>query len=145
MWCVCVFCSFIRILSVSFVFHRKDTVFLNLISRYVLLQVSNFLKNNGIVYLCKVNFKSASYSFSLVQVGSCCVLITDSVNIYLYMCVSLMVPMCPVCVCLCVWYRIKVLAKTRSSAWNLSKNDALLHKIHSKLLPVLTHQDSLAK
>ena len=32
---VCLFCSFTPILSVFFVFHRKDIVFFNLVSRYM--------------------------------------------------------------------------------------------------------------
>ena len=33
-------------------------------------------------------------------------------GIYIRMCVSLLVLVCPVCVRLCVWYQIRVLAKT---------------------------------
>ena len=36
---------------------------------------------------------------------------TDGVNTYLYGCVSLLDPECAVCLCVCVWYQIRVPAK----------------------------------
>ena len=36
---------------------------------------------------------------------------TDGVNTYLYGCVSLLAPECAVCLCVCVWYQIRVPAK----------------------------------
>ena len=48
--------------------------------------------------LCKVNF-CISKLFIQFNTGSCCVNITSGVNIYLYVCVSLLVPVYPVCIC----------------------------------------------
>ena len=75
------------------------------------------LKSKDIVDLCSVNFCIIKL-FIQCNTGSCCANITGSVNIYLYVYVSLFVPVYPVFVCLCV-YPIRVLAKAISSASNL--------------------------
>ena len=86
-----------------------------------------FLKSKDIVDLCKVNF---CISKLLIQcnTGSCCVHITGGVNMYLYLYLRLLVPVCPVCVC--VWFQIRVLAETISFVKTFSKSNALLHRTH---------------
>ena len=41
---------------------------------------------------------------------SCCEHIIGGVNIYLYGCVSLLAPVCAMCLC-CLWYQARVPAK----------------------------------
>ena len=63
--------------------------------------------------------------------------ITVGENIYLDRCVSLLAPECAVCVymcvCVCVWYQIRLPAK-KLHVSDLSKLDALLHKTRIKVL-----------
>ena len=40
--------------------------------------------------------------------------ITGGVSLYLYVCVSLLIPVCTARFCLCVRYQMRVLAKTMS-------------------------------
>ena len=84
---------------------------------------------------------SANNSFS-VNTDSCCEHITGGVNIYLYGCVSLLAPVCAVCLCMFVWYQIRLLAKKPRYVSDLSKLDALLHKTHLQILLVLKYQGS---
>ena len=58
-----------------------------------------FLKSKDIADLCKVNFCIKKLFIQCIT-GSCCAHITGGVNIYLYVCVSTLVPVCPACVCL---------------------------------------------
>ena len=51
--------------------------------------------------LCKVNLDIGKLLIPCNR-NSCCEHITDGVNIYLYRCVSILAPTCPVCVCVCV-------------------------------------------
>ena len=51
--------------------------------------------------------------------ASCCVRITDGVNIYLQMRLCLLAPICSVCLCLFMGYQSRVLSKTMSSVSNL--------------------------
>ena len=46
--------------------------------------------------------------------GSYCGHITVGVNTYLYMRVSILVPVCYVCTCRCLWYQIIMIAKITS-------------------------------
>ena len=61
------------------------------------------------------------------------------IYVYIYECVSLLAPVCAVCLFLygCVWHPIRVLARKPHYSLNLSKLDALLHKTHSKVFLVL--------
>ena len=54
-----------------------------------------FLKSKDIVHLCKVNF-CISKLFTECNTVSCCVLMTGGANMYLYVHLSLLVPVCPV-------------------------------------------------
>ena len=55
------------------------------------------LKSKDIVALCKVYF-CISKLFIQCNTGSYCVHIVGGVNIYLYVCVNLLVSVCPVCI-----------------------------------------------
>ena len=91
-----VFCLFTSILSVFFVFHRKDLVLLNQIRRYLTSASEKYLKS--IVDLTKVSDLSSKL-FIQCNTGICCVHVTrDSVNIYL--CQS--IGPCVSCLCLSV-------------------------------------------
>ena len=70
------------------------------------------------VDLFKVIF-CISKIFIQCNIGSCCVHIIGGVNIYLFMCVSLLVHVCPVFVYLCVWFQIRALTKAIPSMTNL--------------------------
>ena len=88
---VCLFCLFTPFLSVLFILRRKNLVLLNLINRYM-------TKRKDIVeieFLVLVN-----YSFKFNADG-CCEHISSGVNIYLYGSVSLLIPECTGCVCVC--------------------------------------------
>ena len=75
--------------------------------------------------------------------GGCCEHITGGVNIYLYRCVSLLVPECVVCVGLCVCVLLSQSTGRKSHyVSDLSKLDALLHKTHIKVFLVLRYQGS---
>ena len=80
--------------------------------------------------------------FIQCNIGSCCVHVTGCVNIYLDMCVSLLVIACVLCIFVSVYGIVSVLSKTMLSVENFSKFDALLHKTHSKVLLVLRYQGS---
>ena len=54
--------------------------------------------------------------------------VTGCVNIYLDMCVSLLVIVCVLCIFVSVYGIVSVLSKTMLSVENFSKFDALLHK-----------------
>ena len=125
------FSSFIPFLPVLFVFHRKDLVLLNLISKYMISTSESFLKSKDIVNLFKLNIY-ISKSFMQCNTGSCCVCITGSVNIYLYVCISFLIPVCLVWVCVCV-----CMISNRSTRKSHSRFDAFLHKTYSKVLLVL--------
>ena len=70
-----------------------------------------FLKTKDIVDLCRVDFciSKLFIQFSVIQVAA--VRASQVVLTYIYMNVSLLVPVCPVCVCVC---DIKVLAEAMS-------------------------------
>ena len=124
--CVCV-CLFTPFLSVFVAFYRKNLVLLDLINRCITSTSKWFLKSKD-----TVEFKfliSANYLFNVMQIYA--VSTKQVVLIYIYIGVC-----CGLCVCACVWYQIRVLAKNRIMA-ELSKLDALLHKTHSKVLLVL--------
>ena len=123
-----------------YVFHRKDIVSLNLISRYMVLQLSSFWKAKTL--WTSVFHSVLTLLFIQCNIGSCCMHVTGGVNIYLYMYVSVLVLVCLVCVCLCLWYQIKVLAEWCHSCRTFSKFDAFLHKTNSKVLLLLRYQDS---
>ena len=78
-------------------FHRKDIVFLNLISRYMSSASEQFLRSKYIADIGKVKF-CISKSFIQCNASSCCVHITGGVKIYSYMCVSQLVSVPPLCV-----------------------------------------------
>ena len=88
-----------------FVFHRKDLVLLNLISRYMTSTSEQFLKRKDIADLCKVNI---CINKLLIQcnTGTCCVYITGGVNIYLYVCIRLMVRVSCVCLSVCAGFSL---------------------------------------
>ena len=91
-----VFCLFTSILSVFFVFHRKDLVLLNQIRRYLTSASEKYLKS--IVDLTKVSDLSSKL-FIQCNTGICCVHVArDSVNIYL----SVYWPLCVLFVFICV-------------------------------------------
>ena len=60
-----------------------------------------FLKNKHTFDLYKVIF-CQQVILIWCDTGSCCEHLTGAANTYLYICVSLLVPVCRVCVCLCV-------------------------------------------
>ena len=62
------FCSVATFLSVFFLFHSKNLVLLNLISRHLTSISESFLKNTDIVDLRKV--RSGSYSYSAMQTAT---------------------------------------------------------------------------
>ena len=80
-----------------------------------LLQLSNFDKQTH----CGTFQSKFLISKLLIQcnTGSCCVHVTGGVNIYACTCVSPMVFVN--CVFVCVWYQVRVLAKTMSAVSNL--------------------------
>ena len=90
-------------LSVFFVFYRNHIVLLSLISRCMTSISEYFLNNKDIVDLCIVNFYVRKL-FIQCNTGSRCAHITGGVNTYLYMCLSILVLVCPACVCQCLWY-----------------------------------------
>ena len=83
-----------KVRPIFFVFYRKDLVLLNLISRCITFTSEYFL---NIVDLCIVNL-CVRKVFSQCNTARCCVHITRDVNIYLYMYVSKLVPVCLLCV-----------------------------------------------
>ena len=115
---VCAFCLFTWFLSIFFVFHKKDLVLLNLISRYMTL--SNFWEAKKLWTSVKWIF-DISDSLNVTQIAA--VSKIDGVNIYF--CVSLLSPVCVVYVFVCAWYQIKVLAKFM---WYLSNLQCRLYK-----------------
>ena len=74
------------------------------------------LEPKDIMDTCKISF-CITVVFIQCNTGSCCVHITGVFNIYLYGCVSLVVPVCPVCFCV-------VNVKLKSTSQN--------HVIHAK-------------
>ena len=88
--------------------------------------------------LCKVNFY-INKVFIQCNRGSYCVHNAGGVNIYLYTCVSLLVLVCPVYVCLYAWYQIRVLAKPCHPCQTFSKLDSLLQNTQG-VLPGLRYQ-----
>ena len=72
--------------------------------RYVTSTSEQVLKSKDIVKLCKVNF-DISKLFIQCNTDNCCEHITGVMLIYIYMCVcvSLLAPVCAVClfVCMC--------------------------------------------
>ena len=101
-WCVLLIYN-------SFLFHAtwEELSFIKSNQQKCRFYISpQLLKTWDNVELCKVNFWYQQIIHSM-----CCEHITCGVDIYLYGCVSLLVPVCAVCLCLCVWYKIRVLAK----------------------------------
>ena len=73
-------------------------------------------------------------------------------NKYLYVCVSLLIPMCSVCVCVCVCVyvcvcvcdiKLEYYQKSSHLCKTFSTFDVLLHKTQNKVLLVLRIQDSI--
>ena len=69
-------------------------------------------------------------------------------NKYLYVCVSLLIPMCSVCVyvcvCVCVYdIKLEYYQKSSHLCKTFSTVDVLLHKTQNKVLLVLRIQDSI--
>ena len=60
--------------------------------------------------LCKVNFCIRKLFMSVIQVAAART--KQVVSLYIQMHVNALVHVCPVFVCLCLWYQIKVIAKT---------------------------------
>ena len=118
MCAVCMFCSFTPFLTVFFVLHKNDLVLWNLISRYITSNSEQFCKSKDIVDLCKINFCIIKL-FIQCNKGSCCVHITGGVNVYSHVRISLLNFECTVCVCLCVWFQVRVLVKTIWSVSNI--------------------------
>ena len=87
---LCVFCSSIPFLSVLFVFHKKSLVLLHLMNRYTTSTIEHFFKKENTFW--KVNFW---YQWIIqCNTDSCCEYMAGDVNIYLYGCLSLLVPDC---------------------------------------------------
>ena len=86
----------------QFMFQRKDLVLLNLISRHMTFSSQRFFKSKNIADLCKVNFCISKLFCinNIIQVAAVCS--EQVVLIYFYVCVSLLAPVCSLCVCLCV-------------------------------------------
>ena len=78
------------------VFHRKDLVLLNQISRNVTFRSEELLKSKDIVDLCKVN-NCISKLFTQCNAGSCCMHVASGVSISLSMCQSIGLCVCSVC------------------------------------------------
>ena len=82
---------------------------------------------------------SVNHSFSIIQIAdSCCQHPTGGGDIYLYECVSLLTPEYPVSLCV---YQTEYQHKTTYVS-DLNKLEALLHKIHSKVLLVKRYKGS---
>ena len=118
---LCAFCSFVLFLSVFFVFHPKDLVLLNLISRYMSSTSEQLLKSKYIVYLCKVSFY-ISKLFIHCNTGGFRLYISGGVNIYLDLFRFVGAFVSSLCLFVCVWYQIRILAKPMSYVPNLSVN-----------------------
>ena len=100
-WCASVCFVYLHYFHrVFFVFHRKNLVLLNTINRYVTSIREKFFENQRHQQL-----------FIQWNTNSCCEHIRGGSNIYLYEWVSLLALVCVACLCLCVWYQIRVLAK----------------------------------
>ena len=111
-------------------------------NRYMTFTREQFLKRKDIKerkFLISVN-----YSVIKCNKGSCCEPITGCVNIYLYGCVSLLVPECAVCVpvFLCVISNQGTSKKPHYLS-DLCKLNTFLHKTHIKLFLVLKYQPRL--
>ena len=84
-------------------------------------------------FLQVINFKANTANvmktlFIQCNTNSCYKLTTGGVNIYLYVCGSVLAPcVCALCPCMCVWYQIRVLVKKQNLS-DLSKYDVLLHR-----------------
>ena len=76
-----------------------------------------------------------------MQVAAVCTQQVVLIYIYIYMCVSLVVPMCPVSVCACD-IKSEYKQKQCQLRQTFSKFDSLLYKTHSKVLMVLRYQGS---
>ena len=102
--------------TISFVFHRNDLVFLNLIRKYMTSTKSNFRKAKTLLTSVKWVFVSTKW-FTQCNSGSVCVQITGGVDMSLYVFVNLLVTVscighCILCVGLFyVWYWIRVQRK----------------------------------
>ena len=136
------FCSIVPFLSVFFVFHKKDLVLWNLISKCV-TSTSEWviLNSKDIVDICKVHF-CINKLFIQCNKRSYCVPKTSGVKTYLYLCYSLLVLVCPMCVCLCVWFQILLVFEIMSSVSTYSEFDTSLHKTHNKVPLLLRYQGS---
>ena len=88
------------------------------------------------VNLCKVNFFIKKL-FNQCNTGSCSAHISGDVSVYLYVSVNIFASACPLCVCLCLWYQIRVNQKPFHLGQTCSKFNSLMHKTHTKVLLVL--------
>ena len=105
---LCVWYVRLAVYTISISICISQEGLLNLISRYMASASKQFLKSEDIFDLCKVNF-CIRKSFIQCFTGSCSMHITDCRNVdlyYLYICNSVLVAVCPVRDCLCVWYQI---------------------------------------
>lgn len=88
--------------------------------------------------LCKTIFVSASYSFSVKQVGDVC-----TQQVVLYMCLYVCKSIGPFVSYMCLSrYLISNRSTSKKHVFVSSLFDVLLHKIHSKVLLVLSYQRS---
>ena len=101
--CLCLLCWFVSFLSLFFAFKGKNLVLSLLESNQQIYDFYNWVifEKQGIMELCKVNLDIGKLLIPCNR-NSCCEHITDGVNIYLYRCVSILAPTCPLCVCVCV-------------------------------------------
>ena len=129
---VYVFCSFTSFLSEFVVFHWKDLVELNVITRYVTSTNEQFFKSKDIVDLHKLNF-CITKLFIQCNTSSCCVhmsmvLLTGGVNTSLHVCQSIGPYMSRIC------------PDIKWAYWQ--KPCHLFQKTDSKVLLVLRYQGS---
>ena len=88
-------------------------------------------------------FVSASYLFIAVQGSRVAVVSAGSVNICLNVCVSLLVPVYPVCVFVCVCdIKSECKQKPCCPCQSFNKFDALLHKTHEKMCLALRYEST---
>ena len=133
--CVCV-CVFIYIISIGMLCVSREELSLIESNQQIymwLLQANNFWKTKTLWDFEKVIFHSSKL---LIQCNTnfCCAYITGVVNTYLhshiFTRVSLLIPVCVVSLCVCVWYQ-RVLVNNHFVS-DFSKINVMLHKTHSK-------------
>ena len=98
MWCV-YFAHLYHFYQYSLCF-TEDLIMLNVISRYM-TSTGNFCKKQRHCRPLKSKF-CRSKLFIQCNTGNCCVYITDTVNIYIYVCINPLLLVCPVCLSVCM-------------------------------------------